>query len=113
MCRTQRAEPRRARRNVADDDQAIFALEEYNASSALTLQLGGRYEHQTIKLGVVDTDLPAFPGFEARSGEKHAEAAESTSAAREPSVASALNKPTLLFITPEFPRAYPDNPKLL
>jgi len=61
-------------------NQAIFALEEYKASRALTLQLGARYEHQTIKLGQVDAGLPAFPGFAAQSGERRAEGGTSTSA---------------------------------
>lgn len=60
-------------------NQAIFALEEYKASPALTLQLGARYEHQTIKLGVVDPRLPEFSGFEAHTGENHTENAVSTS----------------------------------
>lgn len=60
--------------------QAIFGLEEYKPSSAISFQLGARVEHQTIQLGVVDPGLPEFPGFEARTGEKRSEEAVSTSA---------------------------------
>lgn len=61
-------------------NQAIFALEEYTVSDALTLQVGGRYEHQTITLGEVAPGLPAFPGFEAHSGDKRVEKGASASA---------------------------------
>jgi iron complex outermembrane recepter protein len=50
--------------------QALFLLESYKLSPGLTLQLGGRYEHQSIKLGDVDPLLPAYPGYAAATGEK-------------------------------------------
>ena len=51
-------------------NHAIFALESYKVSPELTFQLGGRYEHQSIKLGDVDPLLPAYPGYSATTGEK-------------------------------------------
>jgi iron complex outermembrane receptor protein len=50
--------------------QALFVLESYKLDSALTLQFGGRYEHQSIRLGDVDPLLPAYPGYAATTGEK-------------------------------------------
>ncbi len=51
-------------------NHALFVLESYKVSPALTLQFGGRYEHQSIKLGAVDPSLPAYPGYAATTGEK-------------------------------------------
>jgi iron complex outermembrane receptor protein len=52
-----------------NDTQALFALKEFKVSDALTLQLGGRYERQHVRLGAVDPLLPAYPGYAATSGE--------------------------------------------
>lgn len=60
-------------------NQAVFALEDYKVTPALTLQVGGRYEYQTITLGEVSSVLPAFPGFSARTGEKRTDQGVSTS----------------------------------
>ncbi len=49
--------------------QALFVLESYKVSPALTFQFGGRYERQRIALGEVDPLLPAYPGYAATSGE--------------------------------------------
>lgn len=49
--------------------QALFILESYKISPALTFQFGGRYEHQRIAVGAVDPLLPAYPGYAATSGE--------------------------------------------
>ena len=49
---------------------ALFVLESYKARPDLTLQFGGRYELQSIKLGGVDPLLPAYPGYAATTGEK-------------------------------------------
>jgi iron complex outermembrane receptor protein len=49
---------------------AIFALEEWKMSPVATLQVGGRLEYQTNKLGEVDPGLPAVAGYSARTGEK-------------------------------------------
>ena len=49
---------------------ALFALESYKLSPALSLEFGARYEWQSIKLGEVDDDLAAYPGYAAASGEK-------------------------------------------
>ncbi len=57
---------------------ALFGLEEW-AFEGWTLQGGARVERQTIKLGEVDPDLPAVPGYAAQSGERHAGTAVSTS----------------------------------
>jgi iron complex outermembrane recepter protein len=48
----------------------LFAVESYKVSPKLTLQFGGRYEQQKIRLGDVDPALPAYPGYSARSGQK-------------------------------------------
>ena len=53
-------------------NHALFVLESYRARPDLNLQFGGRYERQSIKLGVVDPLLPAYPGYAATTGEKHA-----------------------------------------
>ena len=50
---------------------ALFALESYKISPALSLEFGARYEWQRIQLGVVADDLPAYPGYAAQSGAKH------------------------------------------
>ncbi|MBW8781925.1 MAG: TonB-dependent receptor [Verrucomicrobia bacterium] len=50
-------------------NHALFALEEYKLNPKVTLQFGGRYEYQSVKLGTVDPLLPAFPGYSATSGE--------------------------------------------
>jgi iron complex outermembrane receptor protein len=52
-------------------NHALFILESYKVNSELTLQFGGRFEHQLIKLGEVDPALPAYPGYAAATGEKH------------------------------------------
>lgn len=51
-------------------NHALFVLESYQARPDLTLQLGGRYEFQSIELGAVDPLLPAYPGYSATTGEK-------------------------------------------
>ena len=48
--------------------QALFFLESYRLNPSITLQFGGRYEHQVIDLGEVDPLLPAYPGYAAASG---------------------------------------------
>lgn len=59
---------------------ALFVLESYKARPDLTLQFGGRYELQSIKLGGVDPLLPAYPGYAATTGEKRTEHGFSLSA---------------------------------
>lgn len=59
---------------------ALFALESYQLTRALSLQFGARFEHQHIKLGDVDPSLPAYPGYTARSGEKRTDHGVSLSA---------------------------------
>jgi iron complex outermembrane receptor protein len=49
---------------------AIFALEEFKAGRETTLQVGGRIEGESIRLGAVDPALPAVPGYAARSGQE-------------------------------------------
>jgi iron complex outermembrane receptor protein len=49
---------------------ALFAVEEVKLGAKVSLQLGGRYEVQQIKLGEVDPELPVVPGYAARSGQK-------------------------------------------
>ncbi len=49
---------------------ALFALEELKLGQHATLQLGARYEGQTVKLGEVDPTTPPLPGYAARSGRK-------------------------------------------
>jgi len=51
-------------------NHAIFAVESYQARPDLSLQFGGRYEFQSIKLGEVDPLLPTYPGYAATTGEK-------------------------------------------
>ncbi|HQY05065.1 MAG TPA: TonB-dependent receptor [Lacunisphaera sp.] len=51
-------------------NHALFVLESFQARSDLTLQIGGRYEFQSIELGVVDPLLPAYPSYAARTGEQ-------------------------------------------
>ncbi len=58
---------------------ALFALESYKLNSAFTLQFGARYEHQGIKVGDVNPLLPAYPDYDATSGEKHSKGALSVS----------------------------------
>jgi iron complex outermembrane receptor protein len=55
-------------------------LESYKAGSALTLQFGGRYEFQSIRLGEVDPLLPAYPGYAATTGDKRTDHGFSLSA---------------------------------
>ena len=52
-------------------DHALFALEEYKVNHALTLQLGARYEYQSIQLGTVPPLDPAVAalGYNATNGE--------------------------------------------
>jgi iron complex outermembrane receptor protein len=52
------------------NSQALFVLESYKLNPVLTFQFGGRYEHQSIKLGDVDPLLPAYPGYAASTGGK-------------------------------------------
>ncbi len=59
---------------------ALFVLESYQARPDLTLQFGGRYELQSIRLGGVDPLLPAYPGYSATTGEKRTERGFSLSA---------------------------------
>lgn len=54
-------------------NHALFVLESYKARPDLTMQFGGRYELQSIKLGKVDPLLPAYPGHAATTGEKRTE----------------------------------------
>ncbi len=49
---------------------AVFALEELKLGDRTTLQLGARYEGQSVKLGAVDPALPQLLGYAARSGQK-------------------------------------------
>ena len=51
------------------DNQAVFAIESFKVDPSLTLQIGGRYELQRIKLGDVDPLLPIYPGYSATTGE--------------------------------------------
>jgi iron complex outermembrane recepter protein len=50
--------------------QALFGLEEWKREK-VTLQVGGRLENQSIKLGEVPDDLPQVPGYSASSGQKN------------------------------------------
>ncbi len=52
------------------DTAALFALEELKLGDDTTLQVGARFETESVKLGAVDPTLPAVPGYGARSGEK-------------------------------------------
>ncbi len=49
---------------------AFFALEELKLGQHATLQFGGRYEGQSVRLGEVDSTLPRVPGYAARSGQR-------------------------------------------
>ncbi|MDO8540143.1 MAG: TonB-dependent receptor [Opitutaceae bacterium] len=49
---------------------AVFAVEEVKLGAIVSLQFGGRYEGQKIRLGEVDPALPAVPGYAARTGQK-------------------------------------------
>jgi len=51
------------------ETQAIFATEEWKRG-AIALQIGGRVESESIRLGDVPADLPPVPGYAASSGEK-------------------------------------------
>jgi len=61
-------------------NHALFVLESFQARPDLTLQFGGRYEFQGIKLGEVDPLLPAYPGYSATTGEKRSSGGISLSA---------------------------------
>jgi len=61
-------------------NHALFVLESYKVDPALTLQLGGRYEFQSIRLGEVDPLLPLYPGYAATTGETRRDHAVSLSA---------------------------------
>jgi iron complex outermembrane receptor protein len=50
-------------------NHALFVLESWKASPQLTLQAGGRYEFQRIRLGEVNPALPAYPGYAAATGD--------------------------------------------
>ncbi|MEY2881487.1 MAG: hypothetical protein RLZZ15_3867 [Verrucomicrobiota bacterium] len=52
------------------ESAAVFALEEFKASDALSLQFGARGEFQRIRLGELDAALPAVRGYAARSGQR-------------------------------------------
>lgn len=49
---------------------AIFALEELKLGAKTTLQLGGRLEGESIKLGEVAAGLPQVSGYSARTDQK-------------------------------------------
>lgn len=51
------------------ESQAVFATEEWKRG-AIALQIGGRAEFESIRLGDVPDDLPPVPGYAATSGEK-------------------------------------------
>jgi len=59
--------------------QAIFLLESLKISPRLTLQFGGRFERQNIKLGAVDPTLPAYPDYAVTSGQTRTDQAVSLS----------------------------------
>ena len=59
---------------------ALFAVESFKVNPALNLQFGARYEFQSIRLGEVDEDLPAYPGYAARTGQKNTDHGLSVSA---------------------------------
>jgi len=50
---------------------ALFALESYKITPALSLEFGARYEWQRIQLGEVANALAAYPGYAANSGENN------------------------------------------
>ncbi len=60
--------------------QALFALESYKVDPALTLQVGGRFEYQSIEVGEVNPLLPAYPDYAVTSGEKRTDHGVSLSA---------------------------------
>lgn len=49
---------------------AVFALEELKFGPRATLQVGARYEGQSIRLGDIAAGLPRVPGYAARSGQE-------------------------------------------
>jgi iron complex outermembrane receptor protein len=49
--------------------RALFALEDWSFPGG-AVQVGGRIEHQSIRLGEVDPGLPPVPGFAAVTGQK-------------------------------------------
>jgi iron complex outermembrane receptor protein len=49
---------------------ALFALEELTLGRTSTVQLGARYEGQSIRLGEVPAGRPAVGGFSAQTGER-------------------------------------------
>jgi iron complex outermembrane recepter protein len=49
---------------------AIFALEEVKLGQKVSLQFGGRYEAEQIKIRAVNPDLPRVPGYGARTGQQ-------------------------------------------
>jgi len=51
-------------------NHALFAVETYKLSPALSLEFGARYEWQSIQLGDFADDLTAYPGYAAKSGAK-------------------------------------------
>jgi iron complex outermembrane receptor protein len=59
--------------------QALFLLESYTVNPQFTLQFGGRYERQRIRLGAVDPMLPAYPGYAAATGGQRTDDAISVS----------------------------------
>ncbi|MCX6950309.1 MAG: TonB-dependent receptor, partial [Opitutae bacterium] len=54
-------------------NHALFFLESYQLHPQLSLQFGGRYEMQSIKLGTVNKFLPAYHGYAATTGEKRSD----------------------------------------
>ncbi len=61
-------------------NHALFFLESYEFHPQLSLQFGGRYEMQSIKLGAVNKFLPAYRGYAATTGEKRSDQGVSLSA---------------------------------
>ncbi|MEI8088585.1 MAG: TonB-dependent receptor [Opitutaceae bacterium] len=49
---------------------ALFALESFKITPALSLEFGARYERQRIQLGEVADDLAPYAGYDAKSGQK-------------------------------------------
>jgi iron complex outermembrane recepter protein len=49
---------------------AVFALEELQFGQRATLQIGARYEGQSIRLGNVEAGMPPLSGYAARSGQR-------------------------------------------
>lgn len=58
--------------------RALFALEQWKRGR-LAVQVGGRIERQSVRLGNVSEDLPEVPGYAASSGEKLQATARSAS----------------------------------